>query len=249
MRALRSILLAGLVLSGVGCESTRERRTAKSVYVVPPEQVEIQVMERAEPEMIVVEEKPGVIALSDQPSVIGVVEPPAAVVTVAESPAASVKVVDKPMGSVALAADAGLPLDARVLNDMHRINHAEIMAGKLGMEKGRTEAVRRYGEHLWRDHRAHDELVISTARDAGIELYQPRPTELERQALARLERLSGAEFDRAFTEEMRIGHERAVLVLERAQAALSNDDVRKLVGQTIPTLRSHERMAVDLSVD
>lgn len=161
----------------------------------------------------------------------------------------NVLVSDTPDRSVRLTSDSALPLDARVLNDMHRINHVEMMAGQLGMEKGRTEATRRYGEHLWRDHRAHDEMVISTSRKAGIELYEPRPTELERQALARIERVSGAEFDRAFAEEMCIAHEQAVMELERAQPGVANDDVRTLVNQTIPTLRSHERIAVDLSVD
>lgn len=59
-----------------------------------------------------------------------------------------------------------------VLQKLHKINKKEIGMGKMAMEKGSSEAVKRYGETLVNDHKKADELVMAQAKARNIELKQ-----------------------------------------------------------------------------
>ncbi len=67
----------------------------------------------------------------------------------------------------ALAADSA---DARILSFLHEKNQEEIAVGKLAQEKGQSDAVRKYGATLVRDHTDNDSRVMTISQTQNIPL-------------------------------------------------------------------------------
>jgi len=146
--------------------------------------------------------------------------------------------------------------DQRILSIMHAKNQEEIQAGRLAQQQGSSDAVKRYGERLVRDHTDNDNKVMSVARSANITLMDTDETNRtmarekgepeSKDPLADLKAKSGAEFDRAFAHKMHQGHSDLIRMVESAQNTAKNDSVRDFLKQTLPTLREHEKMANEL---
>lgn len=111
----------------------------------------------------------------------------------------------------------------------------EVAAGKLATEKAASEAVRHLGEEMVRDHRQSNERMMALVRtDPSFQLPRPR-----RGRLDRLERLQGDAFDRAYLQQMRESHARAIALYGEAEASVQDPKVREFTRQTLPTLRRH----------
>lgn len=63
------------------------------------------------------------------------------------------------------------------------------------------------------------------------------------RTMERLQGLSGADFDRAFVQQMVSDHKRAVADFQRAAARASDSDVRRFAQQTLPGLQEHLQQA------
>jgi putative membrane protein len=88
------------------------------------------------------------------------------------------------------------------------------------------------------DHsKANDELK-SLAAKKNISL----PTTLDakhRSTIDRLEGMSGAEFDRAYVDDMVEDHEADVQAFEKQSQDNSDPDAKAFATKTLPTLRKH----------
>lgn len=136
----------------------------------------------------------------------------------------------------------------RVLAFMHRTNQEEMRLGRLAKDRGGSAGVRDFGAQLDRDHTQADAKVTALASRLGHRLdneSDARSDASMRPAEAELRRLSGAEFDRAFSAKMLAAHRDAIRTLE---GAVNNVDTetRALVQKTLISLREHERMAQEL---
>ncbi|MBI2174416.1 MAG: DUF4142 domain-containing protein [Candidatus Omnitrophica bacterium] len=154
------------------------------------------------------------------------------------------------------AADRNSP-EARILSEIHEANQVKIEAGELARLKGQTEEIRRFGEQVARDHRAADSEVVSVARRQGIELsdasknavgmpQQSQSANLSREHRSLLDKLrsaQGNDFDREFTKAMLDGHRETIEKLTQASIEVTNQEVRRLVTKTLPTLHKHHEEA------
>jgi putative membrane protein len=61
----------------------------------------------------------------------------------------------------------------------------------------------------------------------------------------RLSKLSGAQFDRAYMQDMVKDHEEDVAEFQREANNGSDPDVKAFAGKTLPTLQSHLQSAQD----
>lgn len=142
------------------------------------------------------------------------------------------------------------PPDARaVLNRLHHINQLEIHLGALAQRHGQSPRVRALGKSMERDHRSLDRSVAGAARDAGVRLDDfsaaPDPalaTDVE--AARRLHQMRGAEFDRELVRTLVEGHRSAIRFGEDALQRVRDRDVRELLENTLPHLKSHLDLAV-----
>lgn len=119
---------------------------------------------------------------------------------------------------------------------------AEVKLGQLAEQKGSTRAVRDFGNQIVTDHsNAGDQLKAIATRE-NISL----PATLnpgDQATYDRLSKLSGADFDAAFVQQMVQDHQLAVSLFQQ-EANNSNDSALKnFATLTLPTLQSHLQMA------
>jgi len=132
---------------------------------------------------------------------------------------------------------------ADVLNDLHQADHMEIHMGHLAQEKGATDDVRNYGKTLVNDHQDNDKQVTDLATKNGITLKSAKPGVMDDMEMKHLKSLSGSEFDRKFAKLMIDDHKKDIAKMESAQKSALPEDVRQLVGNTLPTLQKHLELA------
>jgi putative membrane protein len=65
-------------------------------------------------------------------------------------------------------------------------------------------------------------------------------------AVRRLQSLAGDQFDQAYLSDMAGDHAQAVSEFETASQSLTDPDLKKFAGKTLPTLQKHFRMAQEL---
>lgn len=150
-------------------------------------------------------------------------------------------------GVVAVA--LGTPASAQSASEKTFVREAamgdlgEIALGKLAAEKAASPNVKAFGQTLATDHQAalDDMTQLATALKEKVPT-EPKPE--ARKEEARLSKLSGAEFDRAFVKLMVDDHRKDVKEFE--QHAKGNDDVAKVASKQLPVLQKHLQTAESL---
>jgi putative membrane protein len=123
---------------------------------------------------------------------------------------------------------------------------AEVDLGKLAASKANNPDVKQFGQRMVDDHgKASDELK-SWASQKNVNL----PTELDAQHKtehARLEKLSGDAFDRAYMKSMVADHNKDVAEFQRESKSAKDPDLKAWVTKTLPTLQDHQKSAKEIS--
>ena len=119
---------------------------------------------------------------------------------------------------------------------------AEVQMGKLAQQKAGSEQVKQFGSRMVEDHsKANDELK-QVASNKGLTL----PTDLDakhKSKVAKLEKLSGAQFDRAYMDEMVDDHKHDVSDFEKQSKSGHDADIKAFASKTLPTLQEHLKLA------
>jgi putative membrane protein len=119
---------------------------------------------------------------------------------------------------------------------------AEVELGKLASKKGETNAVRRFGERMVKDHSKAGAELKKIASAKGMTVSdKPGPEHAAHKA--KLQKLTGAEFDREYMELMREDHEKAVDLFKKQADKGDDADLKKFAAKTLPTLEAHRKMA------
>lgn len=121
---------------------------------------------------------------------------------------------------------------------------AEVKMGQLAQEKGQSQAVKQFGQTLQNDHSANLQKAQQLAQSMGV--TPPSQTLSKDQAVYdRLNKLSGAQFDRQFAQAMVRDHrEDIVAFLKEAKKSGATANFAK---ETLPTLRKHLQIARQLT--
>ena len=119
---------------------------------------------------------------------------------------------------------------------------AEVQFGKLAQQKASNDQVKQFGSHMVEDHsKANDELKqIASAK--GIAL----PTDLDakhKSKMDKMEKLSGAQFDRAYMDDMVADHKEDVAEFKKQASSGKDSDLKAFAAKTLPTLEDHLKMA------
>jgi putative membrane protein len=155
-------------------------------------------------------------------------------------------------GARAAASGAAMTPEA-VLADLHATNQLEIQAGQLAQAKGTSSEVKSFGKQLAADHSSADDKVMALAEKKNLNLRKepsdPQEAKKDAQEIARLQKLSGAEFDRAFLTAMENGHQKTIAKLEKAKSTVQDQDIQKLVDELMPVLNKHRATASEARQD
>jgi putative membrane protein len=115
---------------------------------------------------------------------------------------------------------------------------AEVTLGQMAADKGQNEAVKDFGERMVKDHGQANTELKNLAKAEGVTL----PTEMSSEAKERqqrLQKLSGAEFDKAYMQEMLKDHKKDIEAFEQQANTGMDPDVKNWAVKTLPTLREH----------
>jgi putative membrane protein len=123
-------------------------------------------------------------------------------------------------------------------------NIAEVDAGKLAQEKGKSDGVKQYGAMLEKEHGAANEKAIAAARSLGVD--PPTGSSVGQKATyLKLKVLSGDTFDRSFAKGMVKDHEKDIK--EYQKASMRNDAAGAYAKEMLPTLQHHLKAAQSLN--
>lgn len=147
-------------------------------------------------------------------------------------------------GSAGASAESMSAADKSFVNEAAAGGLAEVELGQLAKEKGQSEEVKKFGQHMIDDHsKANGELKALAAKKG---LTVPAELSAKHKALRdKLMKLAGADFDRQYMREMVKDHEKDVAAFQKESTAGKDPELTTWVKQTLPTLQGHLTMARD----
>lgn len=126
-----------------------------------------------------------------------------------------------------------------------RANNAEVEIGQLAAQKATDPAVRQFAERMVRDHTKANQELSQILSQKGVTV----PTETsnsEQREVDRLQKYTGAEFDKAYIDHMIREHKKDVKEFEHASQKAEDTDLKAFAANTLPVLQDHLKMAEDL---
>lgn len=136
-------------------------------------------------------------------------------------------------------AKAGAIPDTQFVTAAAQGNMAEVALGKLATEKAQSDDVKKFGQMMVDDHSKAQEDLEGVASKNNWNV--PKEVNVQQKAeQQRLEKLSGAAFDRAYVQMMVKDHTKDVAEFKKEAASSSaNSDLKDFAIRTYPTLENH----------
>ncbi len=126
--------------------------------------------------------------------------------------------------------------DQRFIQDAAKGGMMEVHMGRLGLEKGQSQAVKNLSRRLIDDHSKGNRELEALAKQKGVSLP---PDDARMVYSTPLATKSGADFDREFARTAVEDHEKDIAAFEKEANSGSDPDVKNWARQTLPTLRAH----------
>lgn len=121
----------------------------------------------------------------------------------------------------------------------------ELASAKLAVDKASDAAVKDYAQKLVTDHDRYNAALAKLAQDKGVKLPAGME-EADRKRLARLKRLSGPVFDKAYlAEAIRVNAE-DTRDADKEKGATKDDGIKDFIEQFAAMDAEHERSAKEL---
>lgn len=144
--------------------------------------------------------------------------------------------------SLASAADIDVTKDREFVGKAAQGGQFEVAAGRLAGRRGLDPAVKEFGQQMVTDHTAVNVQLKSLTDSKQWPLEKSLAAEQEK-ALAKLESLSGSEFDKTYTKMMVKDHVEDIAEFENELKKGEDASVKAFAQSAIPTLRHHLTMA------
>jgi putative membrane protein len=136
--------------------------------------------------------------------------------------------------------------DARFVMQAWEGGMTEVAKGKLAAQKGAHEGVKQFGQKMADDHSKVNDELKSIASGKNITVPGEMSNSPAQATLAKLEKVEGAAFDRAYVEDQVRDHEKTIALFEREVKTGKDAELKAFAEKTLPTLKEHLTMAQDL---
>lgn len=135
--------------------------------------------------------------------------------------------------------------DYRFVTEAARGGMLEVQLGQLAQQKASSQGIRDFAQRMVTDHsKANDELKqIATSKGATL------PTEISRRenlTMEHLQKLSGADFDKAYASDMLKDHKKDLREFQDAARDVKDPELRAFAEKTANVIQEHLRMAEGL---
>ena len=118
----------------------------------------------------------------------------------------------------------------------------EVQLGQLAQQQAKDQQVVQFGQRMVQDHGQANEKLMAIAEQKAIQLPQELSGDAQ-QKYEEMQKLSGAEFDEAYMDEMVEDHEKDVELFEQQAESGEDPDLRTFAEEALPTLREHLELA------
>ncbi len=134
--------------------------------------------------------------------------------------------------------------DQRIVSEMARANMAQIDTARLALVNSQNAEVKAYAQQMVDDHGKALADVTALAQNKGVRL-PAGPDARHKALLARLGRLKGEPFDRAYmAQQAGTGeHQLAVDALRKGADRARDPDLKALAAKMLPTVEQHGLVA------
>lgn len=123
---------------------------------------------------------------------------------------------------------------------------ADVELGQLAQQKASSEEVKKFGERMVNDHTKANEQLKQVAAQENVKLPEHLSAK-DKATKARLEKLSGEQFDKAYMTDMVKDHQKDVAEFARESKMAKDPAVKNFAEQTLPTLREHLKKAEQIA--
>jgi len=115
---------------------------------------------------------------------------------------------------------------------------AEVELGKIASSKAQNAEVKKFAEMMVTDHtKGNDELkALAVKKNVTV---PATPMAKHQAVIQKLQGLSGAEFDKAYVDDMLEDHEKDVAEFEKQSTSNPDADVKAFAAKMLPTLKKH----------
>lgn len=138
------------------------------------------------------------------------------------------------------------PADKQFIKKAAQGGLAEVQLGQLATEKADSPDVKQFGQKMVDDHSKANDQLKQVASTKGVTV--PDQLNAKDAAIkARLEKLSGKAFDRAYMQNMVIDHTKDVSEFRTESKNGKDPDVKNFASQTLPTLKDHLKQAKSIA--
>lgn len=133
--------------------------------------------------------------------------------------------------------------DEKILKDMAMADMAEVEGGKMAQSKSQNGDVKSFAQQMIDDHTSNLNDVKALAQARGVTL--PTEPDAKHKAMAaKLEKMSGDAFDKAYMKQAGVQDHKAVHAKLMAAAKKAKDpELKALVEKTAPVVAQHLKSA------
>ena len=132
--------------------------------------------------------------------------------------------------------------DQKFIEDAAAGGMAEVELGKLAEQHGASDQVKQFGKKMVEDHQKANDQLKKIAESKGLKLPADMSAS-DRREYDKLQKKTGADFDREYMKEMVSDHKKDVKDFESAAKKADDADVKNFASTTLPTLHQHLDMA------
>jgi len=136
--------------------------------------------------------------------------------------------------------------DRKFVKDAAQGGMAEVELGQLAAEKASSDDVKKFGQRMVDDHSKANEDLKQLATKKGVHVPQELSVK-DKATKARLSKLSGEQFDKAYMANMVRDHKKDVAEFKRETESAKDPDVKNFATSTLPTLEDHLKQAQSLA--
>jgi putative membrane protein len=138
------------------------------------------------------------------------------------------------------------PADKQFIKKAAQGGLAEVQLGQLATEKADSPDVKQFGQKMVDDHSKANDQLKQVASNKGVTVPDKLSAK-DAATKARLEKLSGKAFDRAYMRDMVTDHTKDVSEFRTEAKTAKDPDVKSFASQTLPTLQDHLKQAKSIA--
>jgi putative membrane protein len=136
--------------------------------------------------------------------------------------------------------------DAQSMRRLAQADMAEVAAGKVAAQKATHPEVKKFAEHMVDEHSKMLEEGSKLAQAKGMK-PPSGPDKKHQEAVQKLEKLSGDQFDRQYMQQMVRDHQDALRLAEKAAKDAKDPELKAHAEKGAPHIKEHLAQARKIS--